>query len=330
MKFRSVIFLMAFAFAASLLVSCGGGDAMGVLSSVPKGDYYQLEGSNPAARYNSELFTKISDELDKFEDEKEKWEDTLDEMGVDNPNTNTMKLSITSEEAEENLSYTGGRFTPDGLEDYYTDDDFGGWDDWNEEDREGRVYYAGKRFEQNYAVFMMGNGFFHGTEDIIEDVIDVITKGKRRMVDTEEFRENRDLVDFSAANFMLHFDNSDNLARNMKSLIQMVDDDDDILDPIDDLNASGISVYWTNEMRIVVKLRFDDDKDLDELYEFLKEDMDKVMKKIGPNFAQNYFGNDVDTDDIEDLADFSNVSRSGANIVIEIRIPWDFIEEMIS
>jgi hypothetical protein len=329
MKFRSVLFVAVIALTTSMLISCGGGDAMGVLSSVPKGKYYQLEGTNPAAKYNSEIFAKIADELDKFEDEKDDWEDKLDEMGIDNPQMNNLKLSVTSEDSEENLKYLAGGFKVDDLEDYFTDKDFGGWDDWDEDDRDNVTYYTGKKFNVDQAVFIHGPGFFQGQESVIEDIIDVVKKGDRQMVATEEFRENRDLVDFNATNFMLHFDNADDLARNFTSMVKMVDDDEDIIEPLEDLSAAGVSVYWTNELRLLIKLRFDKEKDLDPFVEFLREDMDKILEEIGPQMARSFFGPDVKTDDMDELADDARVDRSGPNVMIEIRLTWKVIEEMI-
>ena len=328
MRFRYVVLLSLGAALMLILSSCeGGGSAMGALSIVPKGDYYMIEGSNPAQKYNSPIFKDLADEVRKFEDESDDWEDDLSDMGVDNPRANSAKLSASSEDYNENVTFIGGPFRADDLEDYYEDEK--GWTDWDEDERKGRKYYTGKLNTSEMAALLERGGVFTGKIDTIDDAIDVIVEGDKKLVDEKKFKESRNLVDFGASEYMLQWDNIDGTISSMKSMFSQVDDDDDIKDAWDDLRAQGVSVYWSNTLRVVTKFKFRKDKHVETLFDFFKKDMDEVFEKLGPALVTGMFGSDANTRDLDELADKARVNRRGTILEITFEMNWKDLEEII-
>ena len=234
------------------MISCGGGGgAMGVLSVIPKGDYYMLSGSNPAAKYDTPFYKNLADEVKRIEDEADDWEDRLDDMEIDNVRSNNLSLSLVSEDAVENVIFHAGRFNYDDLEDYFDDEQ--NWTDWDEDEKNNIVYYTGKLGTSEYAALIERGGLFTGRADVIEDIIEVITEGDKRLQDDKDFNAFRGLVDFSATEFSLQWDNIDGTINNYKNQIAQIDDEEDLQDALDELEAEGVSIYWGNSLRVVIK-----------------------------------------------------------------------------
>lgn len=100
MKFRYGVIIALGIFVLASLASCGGGGSpMSIVSMTPKGDYYSVQGSNPAQKYNSPLFKEIADEVKRYEEEIENWEDKMDDMGIE-PRANTLTVNLLSEDSK--------------------------------------------------------------------------------------------------------------------------------------------------------------------------------------------------------------------------------------
>lgn len=329
MKFKLTLMAALIGAVALAFIGCGGGGASGVMAVAPKGDYYMVTGSNPAQKFDSPLYKDLADELDSFEEALENWEDDMDDIGLKNPKANNLKLEIQSEESKENINFIAGNFREDDLEDYFEDNL--GWDDWDDDDANGKKFFTGKVGATDMAVMKSNGGLIYGDKDAVEDVIDVMTEGKKKMIQDKKFNEAKSLVDFNATDFVLIWDNmkGDGPIRTYKNLIAQVDDDEDLADAIDDLRANGISVYWTNKIRVVCKLKFKKDKHVETLYEFFKDDMDKFFEKAGPGLIQTFFGNTPDGDDMEDLADNARVNKHGTILELVFEIKGDELEDLV-
>lgn len=322
---RAVVFGGALCMAIAL-VSCGGGGPMGTVSVIPKGKFYMVSGVNPIQKFNSPIYKNIADELRAFEKAVDDREDGLEAMGI-RPEQNAMVLSFVSENANENLTYISGPFRVEDLEDYFEDEE--GWDKFDDDERNGRVYYTGTVYGTERAMILEQGGLFSGHVDIIEDLIDVLTKNDKRLNADKKFNENRDLVDFGASEFTYCFDNVEPFIAGYKNLIQVVDTDEDLLAAVEDLRALGVSVYWSGDIRIVAKFRFKREKNITALAEFLKKDMDEFLEKAAPALVQGYFGPDADTRSLDNLAQKIRVNQAGTVLEIVMQFSWQDLEEIV-
>lgn len=319
--------LVALAFCATAaLISCGGGGPMGAISVIPKGKFYMVSGVNLNQKYNAPIYKSIADEIRAFEKAVDDREDGLEAMGI-RPEQNAMVLSFASENANENLTYLSGPFRIEDLEDYFEDEE--GWDKFNDDERNGRTYYTGTVYGAERAMMLEQGGIFSGHVDVIEDIIDVLTKNGKRLNADKKFNENRDLVDFNAAEFTYCFDNLEPFISGYKNLIQVVDTDEDLLDAVEDLRALGVSVYWSGDIRVVAKFRFKRDKNVTALAEFLKKDMDEFLEKAAPALVQGFFGADADTRSLDSLADKIRVNQAGTMLEIVMQFTWQDLEEIV-
>lgn len=326
MKVRYFALIVLSAFALLIFASCGG-SSLGIISVVPKGDFFQLEGSNPAAKYQSQFYQNLAEEIESYEDAMEATEDRMEEMGIE-LNRATLVLNLSSTEAGESFEFYSGPFNEADLEDYFKDER--GWEKIDEEDYKGQRYFSIKREGADGAYMLTNGGVLIGSEDIIEDVIKVRTAGKRKLLDDKDYSGATSLVDFGSAEFMLQWDNMDSTSQFLKGLIRQVDDDEDVMDAIDDLRAVGISNYWGNDLRIVIKMKFKREKNAEILQELFEDDMDKIFKNFDQNMVRSLFGPDADTNDFRDLAERVDVSLNGTVLQMVMTLKWEDVEELIS
>ena len=328
MKFRfGVIIALGILVLVSLASCGGGGSALGIVSITPKGDYYTIQGSNPSQKYNSPLFKEIADEVKQYEDEMEKWEDAMDDMGLNNPQANSLRVSINSEDSKENLTFIAGPFKADDLEDYF--DDEMKWEDWDEDEDKGRKYFTAEAYGTEKGLMLTNGGLLYGDLDAIEEVIDVMAEGGKKLADDKDFIEAKDLVDFNSTEFMLQWDNLDPAINVLKSLVAKADDDKDIAESIEDIKAIGFSIYWTGDLKIVARFLYKKEKDSEALFEFLKDDMDKFFEDSLPDLVKQMLGGDAETKDLEDLADKAKVSKRGNVLELVINLKWSDLEDII-
>ena len=195
MRVRTTILASILAAAALTFAACGGGGGGAAIGTVPEGKYFSLNGSNPAQKFSSPMYEKYMDEVDKAEDWFDDAEDEAKDLGID-LNQYTSKMRFNSEKAEENLDYIGGVSNPDDLEDYF--EDKLNWDDIDEEEENGRKYYVGEVAGQKRAYILAAGGVFYGSEDVIEDVLGVLTEGDDKLINDKDYQAATPLVDFSA------------------------------------------------------------------------------------------------------------------------------------
>jgi hypothetical protein len=322
MKFRFGVILALGIFVLVSLASCGGGgSAQGIVSITPKGDYYTIQGSNPAQKYGSPLFKELADEIKRYEDELENWEDAMDDMGLNNPNANSLRLSINSEDSKENLNFIAGPFKADDLEDYF--DDEMKWEDWDEDEDKGRKYFTAEAYGTEKGLMLTNGGLLYGDLDAIEEVIDLMAEGGKKLSQDKDFMAAKELVDFNSTEFMLQWENLDPVIGTFKALVAKADDDKDIAEAIEDIKGVGISIYWTGDIKIVARFLYKKEKDSEALFEFLKDDMDKFFEDSLPDLVKQMLGNDAETKDLEDLADKAKVSKRGKVLELVINLKWE-------
>ena len=306
------------------LAYCGGGGATGVLGVIPEGDYHTISGSAPWAKYNSPFYQQYADEVDSAEDAMDDVEDVADDMGIELERYR-LTMTFTSEDAEENLTYYGGPITSDDFEDYC--DDELNWQDIDEEEENGVAYWVA---DNDQGFLMAAGGVLRGHEDGLEDVIGVMTSGGDKLLNDRDFQEAQPLVDFNATVFNLTWDEVDSTVNMLKSMFRQIDDDEDLMDALDDLEAIGVSTYWRGDLETVLKARFKNDAAAETIQEFLNDEKDEIFEQYAPGFITRFFqGEDVDTDDAEDLAAHVTVRRNGAVLEVRFSVTWEQMAEFL-
>jgi hypothetical protein len=325
MKGRAGILIVLSAALMFALVSCGGGGGAAAISLIPKGDYFSIGGTNPAQKYNSAMFKEYADEVKTAEDAMEDDEDKADDMGIELAQYNAV-INFSSTDANENIAFHGGPFKEDDLSDYCEDEL--NWEDMEEEEEEGRKYFVG---ENDRGFILASGGALMGHKDAIEDIIDVMAKGDKKLIDDKDYKEAVSLVDFNATEFSLVWDNMNQQLPGIQNMVRQITQDDDIIDAIGEIEAMGQCAYWGNTLRMVMKLRFDKDKDAETVEEFLNDDMDEIFEKLGPPMLRAFFrGEDLQNeDDIEDLAEKTVVTRSGNLLEIRFEVSWEDLKDFL-
>lgn len=308
------------------LASCGGGGGGAALNLIPEGDYYSISGMNIAQRVNSPMYKEYVDEVDWAEDRMDEMEKEAKRMGIDFEQY-TMVLSFNSTDVKENLTYHGGPRDADDFEDYC--EKILNLNDFEEEEENGVKYYVAENVETGY--LMAAGGALIGHKDALEDVIDVMTKGDDKLVDDKKYREHMALVDYSASQFMFQWDELDDIKTGFKGYIRQVDDDEDLQDAVDDLDAWSIAFYWRGNLEVVLKFKFDDEKPVQELGEFLEKEMDEFFDKLGEAQLRSFFRDEQldNLGDIEDLAEKARVNRSGKILEIRFSVTWDDLKNFL-
>lgn len=314
----SVIALLFFA-------SCGG-SSLGVMSVVPRGDFFRLDGSNPAAKFQSSFYLNLADEIKSYDDALKSMEDKMEDMGIE-LNQAKLDLNLSSTESGESFEFFSGPFNEADLEDYFKDER--GWEKINEEDYKGQRYFSIKREGSNGAYMLTNGGVLIGSDNIIEDIIKVRTAGKRKLQDHRAYSEAQNLVDFNASEFMLQWDNMDSTVQSFKALIRQVDDDEDLMDAIDDLRAIGISSYWGNDFRIVIKMKFKRERNAETLRDMFDDDMDKIFKNFDQTMIRSMFGSKAETKDFRDLSEMVKINLNGNVLQLSMTLKWEDIEDLI-
>ena len=325
MRVRATILASILAMVILSLAACGGGGGGAAIGTVPEGKYFSLNGSNPAQKFNSPMYKKYMDEVDKAEDWFDDAEDEAKDLGID-LNRYTSRIAFSSEKVEENLNYIGGPSNPDDMEDFF--EDKLNWDDIDEEEENGRKYYVGEVAGQKKAYIVAAGGVFYGSEDVIEDVLKVLTKGDDKLVGDKDYQAATPLVDFNATEYSLIWDNMDGQLAGFQNLLRQVTDDEDVIDLLKDIEALGMSSYWGGDLRFVFKIRFEDDKAATEFMEFLEDEMDEIFEKLGPTMVKGFLaGEDTqDEDDAEDLAKNVKLHRAGNVVEINFTVKWEEME----
>lgn len=329
MKFRYGVIVALGIFILASLASCGGGGSpMGIVQLTPKGDYFTIQGSNPSQKYNSPLFKELADEIKQYENEMENWEDKMDDMGLKDPKANSLILNILSKDSKENLTFINGPFNADDLEDYF--DKKMKWDKWDEDEDKGRKYFTAESYGTEKGLMLLNGGLLFGDLDAIEEVIDLMAKGGKKLTEDKGYKLAQELVDFNATEYMLQWDNLNPAISTLKALVAKADDDEDIAESIEDIKAIGFSTYWSGELRIVARFLYKKEKDNEALYEFLKDDMDKFFEDSLPDLVTQLLGPDAKTKNLDDLASKAKVSRRGNVLELVITLKWQDLEDIVS
>lgn len=203
------------------------------------------------------------------------------------------------------------------------------WTDWDDDEDKGRKYFTAEAYGTEKGILQINGGILFGDLDAVEEVIELSAEGGKKLVDDKDFKLARELVDFNASEFMLQWDNMDMVTNSFKALVAKADDDKDIAEAIDDIKAVGMSIHWSNEMRVVARFLYKKEKDSEALYEFLKDDMDKFFEDSLPDVVKGIFGQEAETKDLEDLAGNAKVSKRGKVLELVISVKWQDLEEIV-
>jgi hypothetical protein len=308
------------------LANCGGGGGSAVLNLIPEGDYYSIVGINVSQMVKSPFFKQYSDEVKWAEDIMKASEKEVKRMGIDIEQY-TAVLRFLSTDAKENIIFHGGPKDASAFEKFCKR--ILNWNNVDEDDRNGTKYYVADDIDQAY--LMAGGGAFVGNTNVIEDIIDVMTKGDKKLIDDKDYRERAALIDFSATQYMLQWDNLTQQRDTFKGYVRQVDDDEDLLDAVDDLEAWSYAVRWTNNLEFVLKFQFDNEKSVKTLGDFLEKEMDEFFKKLGEAQLRDFLRNKELTNlrDIDDLAKNAKVNRAGKVLEIRFAVNWDDIKNFI-
>jgi hypothetical protein len=285
-----------------------------------------ITGANISQLQRSPMYKEYMDDVDWAEEGMKTLERETKRMGID-PEQYTMVIRFLSTDAKETLVYHGGPRDADDFERYCKK--ILNWTDINDDDRNNVKYYVAENIDQAY--MMAAGGALIGNTSAIKDVIDVITKGDKKLIDDKYYRENAALVDFNASLFMLQWDNLNQQKEVFKGYIRQVDDDADLLDAVDDLEAWSYAVRWGGNLEIVLKFKFDDEKPVKTLGDFIEKEKDEFFNKLGEAQLKDFMrGEQLDNlRDVEDLSEKARVARAGKVLEIHFAVTWDDLKKFL-
>jgi len=304
--------------------ACGGGGISGTMNIAPEGDFTVMVGINPKLIIESDLFKQMLDEIKLEKEGYEELKKTAKKAGIEIDELSSVVLLVSHTENNA-MVHLIGKIDFEDFIDYLDKEEN---HQISEEEESGLTYYADGTDGTGGTFYMEAGGglVFFSQEELLEDCIDVITKGKDRLTANEKFSSAMPLVNTSAAFYALIWDKLEIKGSNFLPWIRMVDDDEEvakeITEALEDVIASGISLNIDKGITGTAKVRFDDEDSAEAIADFLDDNKDKIFEKIAQVFGM-IFGAEqlkIDPEKIEDLADSFDIGRNGDVVVISIEI----------
>ena len=326
--------MFALLFSVPLLFGAcgGGGGAAGVMTFAPEGDFNMIVGAAPARIFTSELFKEAVDEIDAFKDGYEKLEETASDAGIELEELLSVVV-LSAINGKGGIAYLRGSkpIDPEDYVDYMEETNM--LIEYKEEETDGQTYWV---HEQAGAVTEIAGGMaLFSNEDLLEDALDAMKKGKNKLSASKEFNESLRLVDLNADAYMLIWDGIEIKASDVEPVLRMVVDDEDAVadaaEAFEEIEAFSLYGYLRNGIELHVKIRFGDEDDAKALKDFYDEHGDDVIEKIVPQLGSfaRAFNIGIEPDDIEDILKEIEVEQRGNELEVSLRVEDDDVIDLL-
>jgi len=307
-----------------LFVACGGGGgAAGLMTFAPEGDFNMIVGAAPARILASELFKEAMDKIDALKDGFEKMEETASDAGIEIKELQSVVV-LSAINKNEGIVYLRGSkpIDPEDYIDYMEDTNM--LTKYEEEKADGQTYWV---HGQAGAVTELAGGMaVFSKEDLLEDALDAMKKGKSKLSASKEFNESLPLVDLNADAYLFIWNDIEIKASEIEPALRMIIDDEDAVedaaDAFEEIEAFGLYGYLRDGIEIHWKIRLGDEDDAKTLKDFYDEYGDDVIEKVVPQlglFARS-LNLGIEPDDIEDVFKEIEVEQRGNVLEISLRM----------
>ena len=281
MKLMKLTLIALFTLILLTFISCSQGGSSGA-AMIPDGKFNVLININTQEFFDSDVWEEIQDEIGddgvealfgELEEEiSVKMEDLKDVViGLELEG----KTFVTGKQPDNALIYIGGEYDKDDVEDRLKDSSDA--DELDEDDREGIEMFTWVSKETEKGVAFLPQGYVRGMLDNVEDAVDLLKKGGKRLINSKDYLEFGQLFSDKATISINAWELDDMLGDLLKMAGQMVTDDDDkdMLEALEELKAASLLINFDKEIGIVIKLHLDDEDAVETLGDYLEEIQDK-------------------------------------------------------
>ncbi len=333
MRYKAVTLFVLLCSVPLLLVACGGGGgAAGLMAFAPEGDFNMIVGVAPARIFTSVLFKEAIDKIDAFKDGYEKLEETASDAGIELEELLSVVV-LSAINGKEGLAYLRGskRIDPEDYVDYMEDTNM--LTKYEEEEADGQTYWVHE--QMGAATEIAGGLALFSDEDLLEDTLDAMKKGKDKLSASKEFNESLPLVDLNADAYVLIWDGIEIKASDVEPVLGMIVDDEDAVadaaEAFEGIEAFSLFGYLRNGIELHEKIRFGDEDDAKTLKDFYDEHGDDVIEKIVTQLGSfaRAFNIGIEQDDIEDILKEIKVEQRGNVLEISLRVEDDDVIDLL-